>query len=102
HRAPRFAGGGVHRAAGRHRRRREAALQHAVEVAHEAGVPTTIELIDQKPAQALLAAADKHDARVIVVGTWGESPLRGAMLGSTPHKLLHLSSRPVLCVPAAV
>ncbi|MGA8852061.1 MAG: universal stress protein [Aeromicrobium sp.] len=80
----------------------EAALQHAVEVAHEAGVPTTIELIDQKPAQALLAAADKHDARVIVVGTWGESPLRGAMLGSTPHKLLHLSSRPVLCVPAAV
>jgi len=34
-----------------------------------------------------------------VVGTYGESPLRGAMLGSTPHKLLHWSSRPVLCVP---
>jgi nucleotide-binding universal stress UspA family protein len=38
---------------------------------------------------------------VIVVGTAGESPLKGAMLGSTPHKLLHLSSRPVLCVPVA-
>jgi hypothetical protein len=37
---------------------------------------------------------------VIVVGTSGESPIRSAMLGSTPHKLLQLSTRPVLCVPA--
>lgn len=76
------------------------ALAHAADVATEAGVPTTTELINQKPAQAILTAADQHDARVIVVGSWGESPLRGAMLGSTPHKLLHLSRRPVLCVPA--
>jgi len=27
-------------------------------------------------------------------------PARGALLGATPHKLLHLSSRPVLVVPA--
>lgn len=76
------------------------AMAHAVEAAAAAGVQTAVEVIDAKPAQALLEAADKHDARVIVVGTWGESPLRGAMLGSTPHKLLHLSSRPILCVPA--
>lgn len=76
------------------------ALSHAVEAADEAGVPTTVEIIDARPAQALLQAADKHNARVIVVGNWGESPIKGAMLGSTPHKLLHLSSRPVLCVPA--
>jgi nucleotide-binding universal stress UspA family protein len=37
---------------------------------------------------------------MIVVGTYGESPLRGAVLGSTPHKLLHLSPVPVLAVPA--
>ena len=36
---------------------------------------------------------------MIVVGTTGESPLKGAVLGSTPHRLLHLSERPVLCVP---
>ena len=77
------------------------ALAHAVEAADAAGVPTTVEIIDAKPAQAIIQAADKHDARVIVVGSWGESPIRGAMLGSTPHKLLHLSSRPVLCVPAS-
>ncbi|EMF52732.1 putative universal stress protein [Streptomyces bottropensis ATCC 25435] len=34
-----------------------------------------------------------------MVGTWGESPMRGALLGSAPHKLLHLSRFPVLCVP---
>ena len=65
------------------------------------GSPSIVELVDEKPAAALLDAADKHDARLIVVGTYGESPLRGAILGSTPHKLLHWSTRPVLCVPAA-
>ncbi|MFF5476555.1 universal stress protein [Streptomyces sp. NPDC012935] len=75
------------------------ALAHALQVAEEAGVRTTVELIDQKPAPALIDAAARHAARLIVVGTWGESPVRGALLGSTPHKLLHLSSVPVLCVP---
>ena len=77
------------------------ALSHAVERAQAAGVDTEVELVDLKPAQALIQVADKHDATVIVVGTTGESPLKGAMLGSTPHKLLHLSTRPVLCVPVA-
>ena len=76
------------------------ALGHAVRVAEEAGVRTSVELIDERPAQALIEAAARHGARVIVVGTWGETPVRGALLGSTPHKLLHLSSVPVLCVPA--
>jgi nucleotide-binding universal stress UspA family protein len=46
-----------------------------------------------------LGAASRRRARLIVVGTWGESPMRGALLGSAPHKLLHLSRFPVLCVP---
>ncbi|WP_432192195.1 universal stress protein [Streptomyces sp. bgisy027] len=75
------------------------ALSHAVQVADEAGVRTTVEVIDQKPAEALIDAATRHAARVIVVGSWGESPLRGALLGATPHKLLHLARIPVLCVP---
>ena len=75
------------------------ALAHAVEAADEAGVPTAVEILDAGPAQALLDAAARHAARVIVVGSYGESPMRGALLGSTPHKLLHLSTIPVLCVP---
>ena len=75
-------------------------LDQAVARATAAGVTAHVELVDQKPAQALLTAADQHDARFIVVGTYGESPIKGAILGSTPHRLLHLSHRPVLCVPA--
>ena len=77
------------------------ALSHAVERAQAAGVDTHVELVDAKPAQAMLEVGERHDASVLVVGTAGESPLKGAMLGSTPHKLLHLSTRPVLCVPIA-
>jgi nucleotide-binding universal stress UspA family protein len=73
----------------------------ALAEAEEAGVRTVVEVLPQKPAQALIDAAHRHDGRVIVVGTRGESPLRGAVLGSVSHKLLHLSDRPVLCVPAA-
>ncbi|MFD4132659.1 universal stress protein [Streptomyces goshikiensis] len=75
------------------------ALARAVAAADEAGVPSTVEVVDEKPAQALIDAAQRHDARVIIVGSWGDSPIRGALLGSTPHKLLHLSPIPVLCVP---
>lgn len=77
------------------------ALDHAVERAEAAGVRTAVELVDDRPAQALIDAAARHEARMIVVGSWGESPLRGALLGSTPHKLLHLSDTPVLCVPTS-
>ena len=39
---------------------------------------------------------------MIVVGSTGESPLRGAIVGSTPHKLIQLSPVPVLVVPGVV
>jgi len=55
--------------------------------------------VARAPAEALVALADERDARLIVVGTQGESPIRSALLGSTPHKLLHISDRPVLVVP---
>ncbi len=71
----------------------------ALAAAEAAGVQAVVEVVDDRPAPALVAAADTHDAEVIVVGTWNESPLRGLLLGSVAHKLLHLSDRPVLCVP---
>lgn len=75
------------------------ALADATAAAQAAGVTAEVELVEEKPAQALLDVANARDARLIVVGTYGESPLRSAILGSTPHKLLHWSTRPVLCVP---
>jgi nucleotide-binding universal stress UspA family protein len=77
-------------------------LTEAVALAGETGADADIEavIVEQAPAHGLVELADERDARVIVVGTRGESPLRGALLGSTPHKLLQLSDRPVLVVPS--
>jgi nucleotide-binding universal stress UspA family protein len=69
-----------------------------MERAAEAGVQATVELVHDKPAQALVSVADTHDARMIVVGTAGESSLRGVLLGSTAFRLLSSSTRPVLVV----
>ena len=76
-----------------------AVTRPAVAAAARAGVRTVVQVVDERPAQALVDAAEEHDAEVIVVGIWNESPLRGLLLGSVAHKLLQLSDRPVLCVP---
>jgi nucleotide-binding universal stress UspA family protein len=76
------------------------AVGHAVERAAARGVETAVEVVRAKPADALVDVAERRDATMIVVGSYGESPIRGALLGSTPHRLLHLATCPVLVVPA--
>lgn len=78
----------------------ERVAHHALSRATAAGVEAELAVIDARPVDALLALAAERDARMIVVGSYGDSPLKGAILGSTPHKLLHLADRPVLAVPA--
>ena len=58
------------------------------------------EVVFEKAVPALVDAAAKHDARMIVVGSHGERPLKSALVGSTPTRLLHLAERPVLVVRA--
>jgi nucleotide-binding universal stress UspA family protein len=76
-------------------------VTHALARASAAGVDAELALVDARPVDALLELAAERDARMIVVGSYGESPIRGAILGATPHRLLHLADRPVLAVPAA-
>jgi nucleotide-binding universal stress UspA family protein len=76
-------------------------VAEAMEIATQGGTEVEGVIVEQAPAQGLVELAADRDARVIVVGTRGESPIRGALLGSTPHKLLQLSDRPVLVVPFA-
>lgn len=64
------------------------------------GVDAEVELIAKKASAALVDVAESRDARMIVVGSYGDPPLKGIILGSTPNKLLHLAGRPVLVVPA--
>jgi nucleotide-binding universal stress UspA family protein len=72
----------------------------ALERARAAGISAEVALVPKHPHQALMDLAAENDASFIVVGGWGEGPLRGAILGSTPYKLLHLSQTPVVVVPA--
>ena len=50
-------------------------------------------------ARNVLAAADEHDARVVVIGSGGRADLPHLPFGSVAHRLLHLARRPVLIVP---
>jgi nucleotide-binding universal stress UspA family protein len=49
-------------------------------------------------ARYIVDAAHEHDAGVIVMGSRGRSDLAGLVLGSTAHKVIHLSDRPVLVI----
>lgn len=69
--------------------------------AEASGADVEVELVARKASEAIVAVADARDARMIVVGSYGDPPLKGIILGSTPNKLLHLAGRPVLVVPAS-
>lgn len=49
-------------------------------------------------ARDIVDDAIDHDADVIVMGSRGRSDLVGFILGSTAHKVIHLTDRPVLIV----
>ncbi len=76
-------------------------LQEARGRIEAAGVGCITRLVDDRPAEALVATAAEFDAEMIVVGTYSDRPMTAALVGSTPPKLLHLSEHPVLVVPVS-
>jgi nucleotide-binding universal stress UspA family protein len=78
----------------------ERLTQEARERAAAEGIEAEVTMVAKRGTEALLEVGDERDARMIVVGSYGEAPLKGALLGSTPNRLLHVSNRPVLVVPA--
>jgi nucleotide-binding universal stress UspA family protein len=93
-------GGEVHDYAEALRERGRQVLEEARAVAREGGVEIELVMRELSSADALIAVADEQDARMIVVGSYGERPLKSALVGSTPTRLLHLSECPVLVVRA--
>ncbi len=67
----------------------------------DASVPVKAELVNDRPAEAILRAADEYDAIAIVVGATGRGPMTGALLGSVTYQIVHRSRRPVLVVPSS-
>jgi len=49
-------------------------------------------------ARSIVEDATEHDVGVIVMGSRGRGDLAGLILGSTTHKVIHLTDRPVLIV----
>jgi nucleotide-binding universal stress UspA family protein len=82
------------------RERGDAVVGEALATAQSAGVIVSSDVRMQPPADGLIAAAAEVGASMIVVGSYGERPLKSALVGSTPTKLLHSSTLPVLVVRA--
>ena len=57
-------------------------------------------LVAHKPADAILEVANEVGAGLVAVGTVGESPITGALLGSVVLRLVQRSKLPMLVVPA--
>lgn len=77
--------------------------QHELARAHAdldaAGIDTHAHLRSGKPAEVILELAEEVDADYVVVGTRGESPISGAVLGSVVLRLIQRCRRPMLVVP---
>jgi nucleotide-binding universal stress UspA family protein len=77
------------------------AVRDGVSALRQAGVEAEGEIratIFGHAAREILADAKEHDADVIVMGSRGRSDVAGALLGSTAHKVIHLTDRPVLVI----
>ncbi len=85
-----------------HRRAIEKHGEHvtgeAVERAREGGVEVELVVSPDRPAEALHKLANERDARFIVVGSYGEGPIKSALVGAVPHKLLQVAETPVVVV----
>jgi nucleotide-binding universal stress UspA family protein len=76
-------------------------VQAAVDELLSAGVKATGEVrntIYGQAAREIVDDAKEHDVSVIVMGSRGRSDLTGLFLGSTAHKVIHLTDRPVLVI----
>ena len=79
----------------------DAQVAASVEVLTEAGVKAHGEVrntIFGYAAREIVNDAIEVDADVIVMGSRGRGDIAGLLLGSTAHKVIHLSDRPVLVV----
>jgi nucleotide-binding universal stress UspA family protein len=82
----------------------ERKIQDQVKGLKDAGLDATYEQLGTTAggaAHAIADAAKDAGADLIVVGTRGQGPISGLLLGSVTNRLLHVAPSPVLAVPPA-
>jgi nucleotide-binding universal stress UspA family protein len=78
-----------------------AVVSAAVEVLTQAGVKVHGDIRNTLLGYAageIVDDAKEHDVDLIVMGSRGRSNLTDFILGSTTHKVMHLSDRPILVI----
>ena len=76
------------------------AVKDGVDMLRQAGIEAEGEVRQTTfghAAREIVADAKEHDAGVIIMGSRGRGGF-GALLGSTAHKVIHLTDRPVMVV----
>ncbi len=76
-------------------------VRQAEEMREQTGVKAQVHLVagSRHPAKQLAKLAERLDVDLIVLGSRGQAPLAGAVLGSVTQQLLHTTGRPVLALP---
>ncbi len=73
-------------------------LAAAVASAEKRGVPATSEFFWGRPSDAIIDAARKAKASLVVLGTHGRNALEKLLIGSTAERVVRLCPVPVLTV----
>ena len=82
------------------RRAAERTAAHGAELARQAGFTARSVAVEAAPTwQGIVAAADDHDASLIVLGPHRRSGLLGHLQGSVASAVVAHTDRPVLIVP---
>ena len=77
------------------------AVKEGVDLLRQAGIEAEGEVRQTTfghAAREIVADAKEHDVGVIIMGSRGRGDFAGALLGSTAHKVIHLTDRPVMVV----
>jgi nucleotide-binding universal stress UspA family protein len=80
----------------------EALAADGADRARDAGLTATSVAVQAHHgvAEAIIDAADEHDAQLVVMGTRGNTGIRSLLLGSVSHAVAHHAHRPLMIVPS--